>query len=141
MAEPMPDDDTHAVLAANRSFYDAFNAGDFAAMAALWAEQTPVACIHPGWEALTGREAVLDSWRRLLGQARGPRIAFRHSVTQAHDGCVFVLGQELVAGATLAATNAFVEEAGRWRIVLHQASQIAHAMPWRDTPPSGSSLH
>lgn len=138
----MPDEhEIQAVLAANQSFYDAFNAGDFAAMVRLWAKQAPVACIHPGWEALTGRDAVLDSWRRLLGQGGGPRIAFRQPVTQVHEACVFVLGQELVAGATLAATNAFVAEAGQWHMVLHQASQIAHAMPWRDTPPSGSSLH
>lgn len=129
--------DVREVLAANSAFYDAFNARDISAMAALWAEQAPVACIHPGWEALSNREAVLDSWRRILSQPDGHKIAHRDPVIQAHGGCALVLCQESIAGAILAATNAFVEEAGRWRMVLHQASQIAHAIPWPDAP-SGS---
>ena len=46
--------DEEAVLAANEAFYRAFAARDFAAMDALWAAEAPVACIHPGWDALVG---------------------------------------------------------------------------------------
>ena len=28
---------------------------------ALWAQRLPVACIHPGWGVLTGREAVVGT--------------------------------------------------------------------------------
>ena len=55
----MPDQDMsdeEAVLAANEEFYRAFAARDLAAMDALWAQETPVACVHPGWDALVGRD-------------------------------------------------------------------------------------
>ena len=41
-----------AILFANEAFYHAFADGDSAAMEALWASQTPVCCIHPGWGAI-----------------------------------------------------------------------------------------
>src|SRR5438309_276363 len=43
------------VLAANEAFYRAFNQKDSAAMSALWSESMDVACVHPGWNVLTGR--------------------------------------------------------------------------------------
>jgi hypothetical protein len=56
-------DDSDAVLAANLEFYRAFTTRDAEAMDALWARQAPVACVHPGWPALTDRDAVMESWR------------------------------------------------------------------------------
>ena len=58
--------DERAVLAANAAFYRAFAERDVAAMDALWARSVPVACIHPGWQVLNGREAVMASWRGIL---------------------------------------------------------------------------
>jgi len=55
-------DDEQAVLAANKAFYDAFEAGDATAMAAVWSIGPHVACTHPGWPALSGRDDVLESW-------------------------------------------------------------------------------
>ena len=52
-----------AVLFANEAFYAAFRAGDMDAMAALWAEDHAVVCLHPGAGPIHGREAVLESWR------------------------------------------------------------------------------
>ena len=51
-----------AVNFANEAFYVAFSTRDLEAMDALWARQAPVTCIHPGWNALTGRDAVMESW-------------------------------------------------------------------------------
>src|SRR5271170_2915707 len=67
--------DTDAVLAANLEFYRAFTTRDVAAMDALWASQAPVACLHPGWAALTDREAVMSSWSGILSNPEAPRIA------------------------------------------------------------------
>ncbi|MEK6609286.1 MAG: nuclear transport factor 2 family protein, partial [Myxococcota bacterium] len=53
----IPDEDD--VLAANESFYAAFAARDADAMEALWATGVPVACVHPGWDAIRGREDVV----------------------------------------------------------------------------------
>ncbi|MDU6489344.1 nuclear transport factor 2 family protein, partial [Bradyrhizobium sp.] len=41
--------DESDLLAANAAFYAAFAAGDFAALAALWADRDGISCIHPGW--------------------------------------------------------------------------------------------
>lgn len=66
--------DEEAVLAANAEFYRAFAAREFAAMDALWARETPVACIHPGWGTLMGREAVMESWAAIFGDPGSPQI-------------------------------------------------------------------
>ena len=50
--------DHEAVLFANEAFYQAFAARDLAAMEEVWAHHCPVACIHPGWPPLHGRQAV-----------------------------------------------------------------------------------
>ncbi|TMA07756.1 MAG: DUF4440 domain-containing protein, partial [Deltaproteobacteria bacterium] len=54
------------VLEANAAFYAAFTQRDADAMDVLWAREVPVACLHPGWEPLSGREEVVSSWRRIL---------------------------------------------------------------------------
>ena len=59
--------DEQAVLSANEAFYRAFAESDLPAMAALWSQRAPVACIHPGWNPLTDREAVMASWAGILG--------------------------------------------------------------------------
>ena len=118
----MAEDD--AVLAANQAFYSAFAAADAAAMEALWARRAPVACIHPGWGMLAGRDEVVESWRRIF-RAAPPDIV-------CHDARAFVLGDtafviclEIIPEAVLIATNVFVREAGRWRLVHHQAGPTA----------------
>ncbi len=55
-----------AVLFANEAFYRAFADRDIAAMEEIWASEAPVACIHPGWSPVIGRERVLASWRAIL---------------------------------------------------------------------------
>src|SRR5687768_7948192 len=76
VAAALPPDDTEgavpdevtiaAILEANEAFYRAFNEKDADAMDRIWAESGEVACIHPGWNVLEGREAVMDSWRGIL---------------------------------------------------------------------------
>ena len=71
---PSPNVTTAALLAANEAFYDAFDSGDMAEMAALWAAEHPVACLHPGAPPIHGREAVLESWRAILATSSRPAI-------------------------------------------------------------------
>lgn len=116
------------VLAANRAFYDAFARRDLAAMDALWSRRMPVACIHPGWSPLRGRDQVMASWRAILGGGGAPAI--RCSGATAHlvgDGAAYVVCVESVPGARLVATNLFVREDGHWRLVHHQAAPVARA--------------
>src|SRR5712675_1488203 len=58
--------DSDAILAANAAYYRAFSTGDFVAMSRIWADDG-VSCVHPGWPALVGRAAILESYRDILG--------------------------------------------------------------------------
>jgi hypothetical protein len=117
--------DSDAVLAANLEFYRAFAMRDIGAMEALWARRSPVACIHPGWPALFDREAVLESWRGILGNPDSPRIACYDEHVRLYGDTALVLCEEELGGGTLVASNLFVREDGAWRLAHHQAGQMA----------------
>jgi ketosteroid isomerase-like protein len=116
-----------AILDANARFYRAFSEGDYAAMAELWAARAPIACFHPGMSALIGREVVLDSWQQILREASGLVMRCDHARVQLLGEVALVLCYEGNAeqAAHLAATNAFVLEDGRWRMVHHHAGPLA----------------
>jgi hypothetical protein len=116
--------DIDAVLAANLEFYRAFAMRDIAAMDLVWARTPPVACLHPGWTALTDREAVMASWRAILSNPDAPRIACFDERVLLFGETALVLCEEDLEGGTLAASNFFVREDGVWRIAHHQAGQI-----------------
>jgi ketosteroid isomerase-like protein len=122
------------VLAANAAFYAAFARRDAAAMDELWAREAPVACLHPGWEPLLGREVVVQSWRRILlggGAPEGLRCERPHAHVAGDAAWVICL--EVVPGGALVATNLFVRESGRWRIAHHHASPLPSRGPMPDT--------
>src|SRR5438093_6499030 len=104
----MPDEAD--VLAANQAFYAAFNAKDFDAMDALWSQWAAVACVHPGWNVLSGRETVMDSWRAILGNQSQPRVQSGGERVYLLGDVAYVICRELLEGAPLAATNVFVRE-------------------------------
>ena len=114
-----------AVLHANEAFYAALNAKDVEGMEAVWAQDVPIACIHPGWNVLVGREQVMESWRAILGNPAQPTVVSGGERVQVEGDVAVVVCREMVAGAPLAATNIFVREAGRWRLLHHHSSAIA----------------
>ncbi|SMF71414.1 Ketosteroid isomerase homolog [Tistlia consotensis] len=112
-----------AVLFANEAFYLAFRNRDSEAMEALWAEGATVACIHPGWQAVVGREAVLESWRAILGGQHAPVVRLRGARATLTGEVGIVLCYEEIEGSDslLVATNLFLREDGAWRLIHHQA--------------------
>lgn len=131
--------ETDALLAANLEFYRAFTTGNLAAMDLVWARETPVLCLHPGWTLVRGREAVIESWRQILTNPDAPQV-------MCHDDQAFLLGEvgivtceEELSGGLLAATNMFVKEQGIWRMVHHQASPIM--VRGAEEPDSRGRLH
>ncbi len=117
------------VVAANESFYRAFNQKDLEAMDAVWARSVPVGCIHPGWNVLSGRDPVLQSWERILTNPDQPKIIMGGAnVTMLGDAAAVVVCRELVAGTPLAATNIFVLEDGFWKLVHHQSGPVSISM-------------
>ncbi|PRQ06023.1 SnoaL-like domain protein [Enhygromyxa salina] len=118
---------------ANREFYRAFAAGDIVGMDRLWADHQEVLCTHPGWTLLRGRERVMASWRGIL--RRPTPVRFRDEVVELLGEVGVVVCVEVLPEAELAATNVFVLEQGRWRMLHHQAGLIArHVEPEDDEP-------
>ena len=123
------------LLAANREFYRAFRARDMQAMERLWANHAPVACVHPGWNALLDRRSVLMSWQQILANPESPKIRIHRERGFLYGETGFVICQELLEQAVLVATNMFVKEEGAWRLVHHQSSPMATAMANSEQPP------
>jgi ketosteroid isomerase-like protein len=112
------------VIAANHAFYDAFARGDLAALDELWAHRAPVACIHPGWDALHGREEVMASFGAILSGGGAPRVRCTRPIASVLGESAYVVCGEAIDGAELVATNLFVREDGAWKIVHHQAGPV-----------------
>jgi ketosteroid isomerase-like protein len=138
----MADDDAKAsVLEANAAFYRVFTRGDIAAMRALWSERAEVLCFHPGGSLLRGRAEVLGAWEQIL--AAPPPLDMRCHDAQAHllrDEIAIVTCYEGNGSRPphLAATNVFVLEDGRWRMLHHHAGPLAQQArgPARARPSS-----
>ena len=125
------------VRAANQAFYDAFSTKDLAKMDRLWARNRDVAVIHPGWAALHGREAVMDSWRGIIEGPAPPEILCDEPHVYLIGSSAFVICTEHLPGGDLVATNVFVPEDGEWRLVHHQASPA----PVAEDPRVGRTVH
>lgn len=123
------------ILQANERFYEAFAAADVDSMSALWAEEAPVACVHPGWTALEGRPSVITSWERIFSADAGPpTVHMSDAAARVFGGSGVVVCHEHLEGTTLVATNIFVLEGGEWRMAHHHASAVRRGQG--PTPPS-----
>ncbi|MCB9634268.1 MAG: nuclear transport factor 2 family protein [Sandaracinus sp.] len=123
------------VRAVNEAFYRAFRERDLAAMERLWAEEAPIACIHPGLAPQLGRAEVMRGWRVLLAHPRAPTLVCSQVKVHVLGTAAYVTcleGHE-TQPPRLVATNVFVLEEGRWRMVHHQAGPLAGGPP---PPPS-----
>jgi ketosteroid isomerase-like protein len=127
-----------AVLRANATFYRAFTMGDFAAMSTLWAEEAHVTCFHPGSALIRGRAPVLSAWRQILAEPAQLQMRCDHAHVQLLQGAAIVTCYEGNGEqpAHLAATNVFVFEQERWRMVHHQAGPLQRPIPRQSTPSS-----
>ena len=121
-------------LFANESFYLAFAAGDSDAMGRIWAKGHSVVCIHPGWPALVGRDAVMESWRQILGNPNQLQLDFYDARAVELGDVVAVICYEILPGTVLTAMNLFVAEEGSARMVHHQSGPCGDPPP-RDPAP------
>jgi ketosteroid isomerase-like protein len=134
-------EDVEAVLAANREFYRAFAARDAVAMAELWSQRYPVACIHPGWDALVDRDQVIRSWQQILANRDAPEIECLNVTPYVIGEAAFVVCHEAIDGNMLATTNIFRLEDGDWKLIHHQSGPLA-VLPAADLEaPSSERLH
>ena len=111
------------ILAANDAFYAAFAAGDMAAMDRVWAADSPVSCLHPGWPIVLGRQQVMASWQMILGNP--PAIRHQDAQVLTYDRLALVVCREVIGSGALSASNLFVPEGTAWRMVHHQACPMS----------------
>jgi ketosteroid isomerase-like protein len=116
--------DTDAVLKANLDFYRAFNERSLEAMKALWSSTAPLLCVHPGWTALAGRDAVIQSWRAVLANPDAPRVMCHDDRAFLYGDLAIVQCEEELDSGHLVATNIFIRESGTWKMIHHQASPL-----------------
>lgn len=114
--------DDVSVLFFNDAFYTAFFTRDVAAMIDAWSRREGITCVHPGWAPLSGRDAVINSWRAILGNPDAPKIACNHARATVLGDVAYVICYEHFGRSTfLVATNIFVRENGTWKMLHHQA--------------------
>ncbi|EFN58975.1 hypothetical protein CHLNCDRAFT_137591 [Chlorella variabilis] len=116
-----------AVEEANERFYKAFQSGSLAAMSEVWGKGEHVQCIHPLCGCIAGRQAVMESWKAILGSAR-MRIEVEDVRIFASDSQAFVTCLELTESGQnrgrIAATNVFEKQGGVWKLVHHHGSPM-----------------
>ncbi|MGI9477853.1 MAG: nuclear transport factor 2 family protein [Hyphomicrobiaceae bacterium] len=122
----------HDVLRANHEFYSAFRSGDYARMDALWAQRHDVSVLHPNWDGIQGRDAVMASWFEVMVVAEPPMVTVR-------DECVVITGRRAMVLCTecfdvtrIVASNLYVLEDDAWRLTHHQATHLPYSA---NSPP------
>ena len=117
------------MLAANRRFYEAFEARDLDAMSELWEHSERVVCTHPGWSTLRGWAGVAASFFALFQGGQRLQFILTRAQAEVAGTTAWVSVDENVlsdsTGGTAAAINVFVRHDGAWRMVVHHASVVA----------------
>lgn len=116
-------------MAANRRYYEAFEARDLDAMSDLWERSPRVLCTHPGWATLRGWGPVAASFFTLF--QNGQRLQFvltEERTVVAGDTAWVSVDENLLGdqgGVTVATVNIFVRgPGGDWRMVCHHGSVV-----------------
>lgn len=130
-----------AVAAANSAYYAAFEARDLDQMAEVWERSDRSAVTHPGWPTLRGWARVAGSWDAIFANTAFIQFVLTDEVVNVSGNTAWVTcdenilqsgssregGEDLaeLQGGQVAAVNVFVQEDGRWRMVLHHGSPVA----------------
>lgn len=130
---------------AEAAFYDALQRGDLEAMMEVWSEDEEVNCIHPEGVRLTGYEQVRETWAQIFQSGQRLQISLSDQAVVAgvayflhclHENVVVIAGPGAAAGmsSVVVTTNAYVQSAAGWRMVLHHASPAAAPVVRRELP-------
>ena len=130
--------DTDAVLFANEAFYRAFADRDESAMDALWSDTDQVACLHPGWGPLFGRDVVVESWKAIIRNDDSPEILCHDPHAHVYGDTAYVICFEEILDSFLVATNVLVREGRVWKMVHHQAGPTSAQPETQQDGPAAS---
>ena len=129
---------TAEVEAANAEFYAAFEALDLDRMAAVWADDDGIGCVHAGWPLLKGRAAVMRSWALIMANTSYIQFILTDvTVQQFGEQALVTCGENILtaddesdsdsgflAAGAVVATNLFICRDGEWRLWLHHGSPV-----------------
>jgi ketosteroid isomerase-like protein len=135
--------DAEAVLAANDAFYRAFESLEMDRMRALWLPAATIVCIHPGWNALVGWPAVMESWEQIFTGTLEMRFVLADVSVVVQGDVAWVVCVEQIdsrqadgrAQARVQATNVFQRRDGRWWIVHHHGGPLFERRSRRTNAP------
>jgi hypothetical protein len=124
-----------ALLYQNARFYEALEHSNLEMMKEIWFDSPAVRCIHPGWEILEGREAVLESWTRIFGGDVTMHVTLRNVRADVYGSMgIVVLVEEihysrgkLSNTGTVMATNVFRHDGRDWKMIHHHGSPVLAA--------------
>ncbi len=111
------------------AFYSAFEMGDIQLMEAVLAD-SGVYCVHPGAMPLVGREAVINSWIRILSGEIEP-VIYPDVVNRTvfDEVAIHLVSERIAAGhqidspvTLILATNVYIRQKNGWRLKEHHAS-------------------
>jgi ketosteroid isomerase-like protein len=134
-------DAVDAVLTANAAFYAALEACDLDAMSEVWEQSERAVVTHPGWPMLRGWASVRESWAAIFRNTNFIRfvltdeqctvaedsawVTVEENILQATGATVEnAADSENLSGSRAVATNIFVSDGTRWRLVVHHASPV-----------------
>jgi ketosteroid isomerase-like protein len=120
------------VVAANESFYKAFNARDLDAMKRAWGSHEKITCVHPGWAPLNGIEPIIDSWQGIFKNSGNMDIQITDVRVTMSEGlawisCIeklYTIATNGVLASQVYSTNLFQLSEGDWKMIMHHASPL-----------------
>ena len=124
--------DELSIEEANAAFYRAIESLDLERMTEVWAHESWVKCVHPGWEMISGWRRVRDSWSRIFEDGQRMRISPSAVSVNTEGDFAWVTCLENITvfeeasfdSVQAVATNLFIRRQGRWLMVHHHASPI-----------------
>ena len=131
------------VEAANKAFYEAFEAHDLDAMSDVWEHSDRALCTHPGWATLRGWGRVSASFFALFQGQPLQFVLTQERVEVSGDLAWVSVDENLLGaqgGATVAALNLFARDPvnGAWKMVGHHGSVVSLPMADEDGGGEGA---
>jgi ketosteroid isomerase-like protein len=126
------------VEAANTTFYETMERGDFEELSGLWLEEG-ISCIHPGWPVLSGRGEVLRSYALIMANTEYIQFFLTDvKVSLAGDTALVTCTENILSGGPaeesgelgplvgqlVVATNVFRRTSDGWKIWSHHGSPV-----------------
>jgi ketosteroid isomerase-like protein len=125
------DDVLAQIKRANERFYRAFESLDIGQMAAVWVHAERAKCVHPGWDLLTGWEAIRQSWEAIFTNTDYMRFVITDVAVHLYGRVAWVTCVENLSDTPdalqmvrILTTNVYEQRGEDWYIVHHHASPI-----------------